>query len=165
MPYVYAAIAAYTVISGLSNSKKQKEQAKRNREIAEFNAKLIEKDALDTEKFGYTQSSRYLGTIDAVIGNQRTALAAANVDVSQGTAAAIQEESKNIGFLNALDIERQARLKAQKLRQQASLVRQGGQMAYQQGQMDANATATASVINAANTAVTGYYNANPPKGS
>jgi hypothetical protein len=114
-------------------------QAELNRQVSEFNAEDLEQSAWEAEKFGYTQVARYQSTVDEVISKQRVRFAAEGVDITFGTAAEIQEESRMTATLNALDIQKAARERAQNLRTEAANVRLQGFLGVVQGEAQASA--------------------------
>lgn len=154
--YQYAALAAYQIWSAYNQAEVIRDQAELTKNIAEMNAKYAEIDAWEAEKYGYTESARYQSIVDQTVGEQRAAFAAQNVDVSFGTAKEIQQESKVTGFLNQLDMQRQARAKAMGLKFEASNYRVSGSMSQAQGGAQGNATMNAGFANAGATAVSGY---------
>ena len=149
-------IAGATLINGLNQASAVKSQARLNRNIAEFNADLVDHDAWEAEKFGYTQSARYQSTIDSTAADQQVAFASQGVDTTFGTAARLQEETHLTGFLNNLDLHRIARSNAKGLRSQASSMRLQGIMGTYQANIDASAIKTQAALSAANTGLAGY---------
>src|SRR5690606_13479256 len=95
-----------------------------------------------------TQSARYQSVIDSTVGSQVAGFAAQNVDVTSGTARAIREDTKTVGYLNALDIQTQARNKAYGLKVQAISTRLAGDFGVIQGGYEAGAARTAGYLNA-----------------
>lgn len=156
MSYAAAGIAAYQIWSGLQQAESIRESAKLTKEISEMNAKYAEIDAYEAEKSGYGDTARYQTTIDNTIADQRTGYAAQNVDVNFGTAAEVQADTKLTGFLNQLDIQKQARAKALGYKREARQIRLQGSMGNIQARSNASATVTTGLIHGANTALSGY---------
>lgn len=127
---LYGGMAAMQLVSGYFASQNVKETAKLNREIAEMNAKFVELDAYDTEIDGLTRKARYQGIVDNVLSTQRANLAAADIDINYGSAASIPEETRFIGELNKMEIEKEAREKALGLKRQARDIRSGSVVDY-----------------------------------
>jgi len=155
-------LAGAQIYTGLRQAQLIRSQAELNNEIAEYNAENILQDANEAEKYGFTQSARYANTVDGVVSDQRVAEASANVDVNFGTAADLQQEATFTGFLNTLDIQKEARNKAKGLKDQASNVRLGGQMNLAQGYAQAAETRSAAIINGVATGVSGYAKSKTP---
>lgn len=136
-PYGMAAAAAIQIWSGYQQASDARHQAELQRTINEANAKFMEYDAWETEKFGYTQAARYQSVVSDVIGKQKVGFAAQGIDISTGTASEIIKESKLTGLLNALDIQSKARGEALGLKMNASNLRLGSDLT------DSQASATA----------------------
>lgn len=151
-----AALAAFQLVSSIQQAEAIRGQARLQKEIAEFNAQFAELDAYRTEQYGETEVARYQNEIDATVGNQRVAYAASGVDVTSGTAAAIQAETKLTGFLNQLDIRTQAQSKALGYKREAMNIRLQGITGQSQASLNANAVETAGIIGAVPGAISGY---------
>lgn len=153
--WAYGAMAGLQVWSGLQQAEMIRDQAALNDRINKDNAKYLDMDAWEAEKFGYTQTARYASIVDQTLGKQEAVFAAQNIDSSVGSAAAIKEESKLNAFLNTLDIQRQARAKALGLKVQASNVRLGSDMNRLGQEAQASAAQMNSILQAGRT-LTGY---------
>jgi len=136
MAFGFIAIAALQLWQAHEQSERIDDVAEETARANEANADLIEIDAHAAEQDGFTQSSRYQSTIDTTVGSQRVAFASQDVDVSSGTAKAIQEETRLIGFLNQQAIQTVARNKASGLRMQARNVRIGASLTRAQGDVN-----------------------------
>jgi len=154
----YAALAGYQLISGAQQAEATREHAKLTKDINDLNADYVEQDAFQAEADGATEEARYQSQIDEVIGDQKVALASQNVDINFGTAKELQTETRITGFLNQLDIRNQAAAKARGLKTQARNIRLQGSQIEAQGNMNANAIQSASMLNAASSSISGYSN-------
>lgn len=154
--YLYAAQGAFQIASGLQQAELMRESGRLARDIAEINAKYAEIDAYEAEKFGLTEAARYQSKVNSTVSDQRTIMAAQGVDITSGTAAAIQEETKLTGFLNTLDIQAQGRARAMGLRRQASNIRLGGNQQLAQSELDAGSTVRGSTIGAVRSGLSAY---------
>ena len=150
----FAGVAALQVWSGLQQAQMMRRQAKLTEQLNEMNARFAEIDAYEEEKFGYSEAAAYQTQIDATVGQQRVAFAAQGVDVSFGTAAQLQAETRLTGFLNTIDIQNQARAKARGLRNEAANIRLGSYMGRSQAEINASAAQTQGILGAVNTGVT-----------
>jgi hypothetical protein len=142
-------VAAFNIYSGREEAKGIAQQAQLAQDIADMNAEFIDLDAWEAEKFGYTQEARYGAIIDKTIASQRVSLAASDVDVNSATAKAVQDETRLIGQLNVIDIQRQARAKARGLKLEASNLRLGSSFSQTQARSNASAAEIRGVSNAA----------------
>lgn len=149
-------LAAAQAASAAKQAQEVRDAAELQQALNEINAKYIDFDAYEAEKFGFTEVARYEPQISGTIGAQKNALAYENVDTSYGTAAEIQRETQVTGTLNILEIQNQARMKAAGLRQQARNMRISGAVAKDQANLNANATETAGYINAGATGYRAY---------
>jgi len=151
------ALGAFQMWQGLNQSKQILDNAEFTGRINEFNAESIELDAFKAEAFGYTQANRAELETDKIIASQRVAFAAQGIDVSQGTAADIQAESKLNAFFNTLDIQEAARQRARGLKNQASNTRFQGIIDQAQAQINAGAARFSGVASGASIAASGYF--------
>jgi hypothetical protein len=162
VPLIIAGVvASMQAFSGIKQADDIRSAARFNRELAEMNAKYIEMDAWEAEKYGFTQSSRYQSVIDDVISDQRVGLAGQGVDVNFGTAVELQKSNKLTGFLNQLDMIQQAQNASKNLKNQALNVRFGAVMDGIAADSKARGAENAGYLNAANTmagAYSGYAN-------
>lgn len=154
--YAYAGMAGYQIISGLQQAEMVRENGKLTKEIAEMNAQAAELDAYHAELDGMTLEARYQSVIDQTLGAQSVAYAANDVDANFGTAAAIRAESRLTGQLNKMDIKAQAQATALGYKNQARNIRLQAHMGGLQTQTQAASVQNASLINAANTGLSGY---------
>lgn len=154
--FIYGGMAALQLAGGYFASQNIKESARINREIAEMNAEFAELDAYDAELEGYTRLGRYQSVIDNTLSEQQAIMTAQNIDVSYGSAATIQEETRFMGELNKMELEKQAQEAALGYTRQARDIRFGANL--EQGRENSRAASTMfnSVLGAANTGLTGY---------
>ena len=158
-PYVAGTMGAFQVWSGVQQSSLIKKQGRLQQQIADMNAKYADYDAYEAEKYGYTEIARYQTMVDSTVSDQKVAMAAQGVDVSDGTAAELIAETRFTGFLNALDMENAARSKALGIKMQAANYRLGGYMEQVQNRIDSNSAMMSGILGAAKTgagALSGY---------
>lgn len=151
--FAYAGLAAYEIISGFQQAEMVRANAELSQEINTFNADLAQIDAYEAEKAGYSQVARYEGVVEQTVGSQRVALAAQGVDVSFGTAAEIQEDTKVRGFLNQQDIMAEANARALGFKNEARSRRLQGYLSAVGAEVSASATRNAGIIGAAQTGI------------
>jgi hypothetical protein len=160
VPLVAALVmAGAQVAGGLKQADSIRMNAEMNKRIAEINAKYIDMDAWEAEKYGFTAATRYQSVIDDVISDQRVGFYAQGVDASFGSAAEVQKGSKLKGFLNQLDMIQRARNNAMGLKQQAMNVRFGASNAMDVASERARGAEIGGVLSGAST-VAGSLN--PP---
>ena len=156
MIWVAAAYAAYNLYSAEQGAAQMEEAARKKREQDERNARLIEEDAYNVEIYGESEIAAYDPQVSNVLAQQRLAMATADVDLSYGTAAEIQGETKLTGQLNKFTIRREAAQKAKGLRQEAQQVRQGAANRQTEANANANAVRNQSYAQAAETGLQLY---------
>lgn len=152
----FAALGGFQLWSGLQQAELIMGSARLTNQINEANARFIELDAYEAEKFGYTQSARYQATIDKVLAQQKSAFAASDTDFTSGVAAELQAETKLVGFLNVIDLQNEARKRALGLKTQASNVRLGIGITNAQAQMNAFAAQVGGITGAARSGLAAY---------
>lgn len=144
------------VANGFQQAEAIRNQSQIRSQINELNSKYLELDAFEAEQFGFTQTARYQSVVDKVLGDQVTNLAAANVDTTFGTAAAVQQETRLTGFLNALDFQRAAQQKAKGLRLQASNARLGNSFQEFEAESQANTAEFTGIVGGLTTGISGF---------
>lgn len=151
-----AGTMAFQVYSGLKQAETIRQQAELTAKLNELNAKYIEYDAWQAEAFGQTEQARYQSEIDRVAGDQKVALAAADVDINYGTAAELQAETRLTGVLNKIEIQNQAYSRSLGYRREANNVRFRSKMQSEQAEAQAQASITAGIAGAAQTGISAY---------
>ena len=152
----YFAIAGLQLASGYFASQNIKETARLNRDIAEMNAEFAELDAYDAKLQGETEKAQYQATIDKTLSEQQLAMTAAGVDVNYGSAAEIQQETRFIGELNKMEIEKRAEEQALGYTKEARKIRSNSFLEYGEARKKAASTMFQSGMSAASTGLTGY---------
>jgi hypothetical protein len=156
LPHYFA--AGLQVAMGYQQAHLMREQGDLNKAIADLNAKYKYQEAWEAETYGYSLSARYKVNEDKAISQQSAIFASQGVDTTSGTAKAIQEETRLIGFLNTLDIQKQARRKALGLKFDAGNIKLGGYTSQLQASSQATASQTASLFQGISTGISGYNN-------
>lgn len=115
-----------------------------NQRLAEWNAKLAERQAADAIARGQTAAQRQGMATRQAIGAQRAALAANGVEVNDGSAVDVQSDTAALGALDALTIRNNAAREAWGYQAQASNYRQQGILTGLESQNQAAALKNAS---------------------
>jgi hypothetical protein len=155
-PITIAVLAGVQLLQANQQAQEIRDNARFTKQIADMNAQFAELDAFKAEEQGFTMAARYQTGIDKVISDQRVVMAANDIDVNYGTAKAFEAESKLNGYLNQLDLRSQAHAQALGYKREARNLTFKGEQAITQGNINANATMTAGILNAATTGVKGY---------
>lgn len=132
--------SAYQQVRAGRSEKKigQIEQQAANSEAAliDYNAKVADLQAKDAIDRGQEEENRYRQQVRGLIGTERVAAAASNVDAGYGSALDVQVETARMGELDALTIRNNAareawgyNVQATDLRERANITRRGGQNA------------------------------------
>jgi hypothetical protein len=77
-------------------------------ELFDYNAAIADLQAKDALARGMEEESRFRRGVQGMIGGQRAAIAASNVDVSYGSAVDVQADTAMLGELDALTIRTNA---------------------------------------------------------
>jgi len=133
-----------------------KKASKVNREIAEMNAQFAELDAYDAKLEGETQKAKYQSIVDKTLSEQQAALTSAGVDVTFGSAAEIQKETRFISELNMMEIDKRAEEQALGYRQEARGIRLQSFLGGIQASNRASSIMRQGLTSAAKTGVSGY---------
>lgn len=157
MSWALVAVSGAELSMGLANAAKTRQAAELTRGLNDINAKYAEFDAYQTEQYGAAEAASYEKQVNEVIGGQKVAYAAKNVDVTSGTAAAVQAETKATGFLNTLKIQEEAHMKALGFMREAQQIRYKGSVEQSQAEQSANAQATSAGLGALRSGISGYY--------
>jgi len=151
MPYAMIALAGLQLTGSYFASQNVKDSARLNKDIADMNAQFAELDAYDAEIEGYSQTARYQAVIDKTLGEQRAVLAAADVDLSYGSVASIEQDTRFIADINKMEIHKQAQERALGFKSQARQYTMSGQLGYAQSKVQSSAIMTQGILGAAQT--------------
>lgn len=149
-------LAALQVYSSFQQAEITRQFSNLQSRVGALNAQFAELDAYKTEQAGYSTAARYGSVVDKTIGAQRSGYAEQGADVSYGTAKNVQDQTRTVGYLNQLDMIRQARERALGIQRTAINYRLGATTAQTQGSLDAGSMETAGVLQAGSTALSGY---------
>ena len=141
-------MVAMTVISAAYNANMQRQQGKASQQIAENNATLARADAEATNAAATREQEQQSWRTRAMMGQQRAAIAANNLDPTLGTPADILGETALLGEVDQQTIRMNAARQAWGYEQQA-------QQYQTQGKLDrwgGNAAATGTVLSSLATA-------------
>lgn len=152
----YGALAGLQVAAGYFAADNIRNTAKLNQEIADMNAEFAELDAYDAEIDGYSEVARYQTVVDATLGEQQAQLAAADVDLSFGTAASIQQETRFIADMNKREILNNAEERALGYEREGKEFRFKGFLGVSEGEQRASAARFAGISSGAQTGISGY---------
>src|SRR5699024_11069327 len=124
---------AILAISTAGSAYGQHQAGAANRTINRYNARIAELQAEDAQERGRDAEGRVRVQTRQTIGAQRAALAAQGIDIGDGTAAAIQEDTAYFGELDALTVRNNAALEAFGYRVQGADAWLRGDLAYMEG--------------------------------
>lgn len=153
---LYGGMAALQLAGGYFAADNIKKTAKLNQDISDMNAEFAELDAYDAEVEGYSQTARYQSVVDKTLATQQAELAAADVDVSFGSAAAIQQETRFVAELNKMEIEKRAQEQSLGYKRQARDYRFGSFLQNVEAESRAAQVKFQAFAGAVKTGVSGY---------
>ena len=125
----YNQFALLQVTRGFSQYSAIRDASDINVQLSQGNALRLEFNALEKEREAQALVGKLISEGDRVVGTQRAAFANQGVDVSSGTARAVQQEAYLNTRLNVLDIQERARREALGFKIQARDVRLGSRLA------------------------------------
>lgn len=152
----YGALAGLQLAGGYFASQNIKATAELNRDIAEMNAEFAELDAYDSLVQGDTNKAMYQKQIDDTIAEQSAIMNAQDIDVNFGTAAGVTQETRFVGQLNLMSIQKDAQMTALGYERQARDIRLGAQLQYASDRNRAGQAMFQGITQAAGTGLSGY---------
>lgn len=129
-----------TIGGGLLQANSQYQAGRQNQALAKYNAKVADLQAKDALSRGRESERRLRTQTRQQIGSQRASLAAQGIEVNEGTAADIQDDTAYFGELDALTIRNNAALEAWGYRTQRVNHQMSGEMAMARGRNNAYGT-------------------------
>lgn len=137
------ASTAFGVVSSIQQGKAQQAEYNYQAKVAQENAKIAEQNAAMERQQGIEEARLQRIKAAQAIGSQKTAMAANGVDVTQGTALDVIEDTAAMGELDALqtryNYERKAQgyeMQAYNFQNQSNLDMIAGANAYSAGKMN-----------------------------
>jgi hypothetical protein len=125
----------------------QKRAAESQAELLDYNATVADAQAADAIARGEMEADRFRTGVKGIIGAQRAATAAGNVDVGFGSSLDVQADAAFLGELDALTIEQNAareawgyKVDAYDTRKRAEITRKEGVMLEAAGRQRASAS-------------------------
>lgn len=143
-------MAVATLATGAFTAYTQNQQGKANQQIAENNATLARADADATNAAATREQEQQSWRTRAMIGQQRAAIAANNLDPTLGTPADILGETALLGEIDQQTIRMNAARQAWGYEQQAKQHQAQGKLDRWGGRMAATGTILGSLGQAAN---------------
>lgn len=135
----------------------QRDAAYSHAELADYNAMVAELQAEDALDRGLDEEQRFRSSVRGMIGSQRAALAANNVDVGYGSALDVQADAAFLAELDVMQIRTNAAREAWGYKVQAEDYRKRGQIIRKEGdyaKLAGGEALVASRIGAAGTLLT-----------
>lgn len=151
-----AAIAIANLAGAYSQSEAAKARGQFEQQQAEINARFADIKKREALRMGDKAAAEHGRRIKSLVGKQRTALAAQGVQVDSGTAAEIQEQTREIGRDEMETIRNNAWREAFGYEQAALADRTSGQFARIAGDFSARNTLITGGLNALDIYARGY---------
>jgi hypothetical protein len=141
-----AAGTAQSVRAARRGGKAAQAAANAEADMMDYNAAVAEISATQAAEQGEVEAARYKEQVEGVIGSQRAGYAGQGVDVSSGSALAVQADTAAIAEMDALQIKSNAartawgyKVEAYDNKKRAVYARQEGVMMAAAGRAQANA--------------------------
>lgn len=160
MSYAAAGAMSLQLLSGYWQSENMKDAAELNQQIAEMNAEFAELDAFKAIQGGQADKARYQTVVDKTLSAQTANIAASDVDLSYGSIAEVQKETRFNAEMNKMEIDKQAQEQALGYKQQARDYRVSGATQRAAGDTAAGQALAAGVAGAASTYASNYKEVN-----
>lgn len=119
--WMMVASTAMTMYSGMEARRDRRAQAKQERKVGEYNARLAENEATRTRNKGIREENKHRRMVAELVSKQTAQAAASGVDVNSGSALALREDTELLGEVDALQIRENFEDQATSLDQQAAL--------------------------------------------
>lgn len=117
------------MLSGILQSQAARDVGEYESRAMKANARVAELQAVDAIARGNREASQHMQAVAALVGQQRAALAAQGIDLTQGTAMALQEDTARQGAIDVETIKANAWREAWGYRSQAGDMRSRAAMA------------------------------------
>lgn len=153
------ALIATTLVTGAYQANVQNQQGKANAQIAENNAVLAQQDADASNAMATREMEQQAWRTRAVMGQQRAAIAANNIDPTLGTPADVLGETAMFGEVDQQTIRMNAARQAWGFNAQAQNQRTQGELARWSGNTQATGTILGSLASAASMGLGGMRRA------
>lgn len=137
------------VVAGATQAYGQVEQGRNARDVAEYNARELENQAISTRNKGVEEENIQRRKTAQLQSLQRAQLGAAGVDIDMGSAADIQQDTELLGEVDALRIRTNFEDQATQMERQGALTLQQGKRAERAGYISAAGTLLGSMAGAA----------------
>jgi opacity protein-like surface antigen len=151
--WAYVALAGAQVISAAQQAEMIQKQAKVQQRINEINAEFSELNAWEAMGDAQGEAARYDTQVSDVLGKQHAAFSGADVQIGYGTAGAVDADTRTMGMLNVLELQRRGRQQAFQHKIQAINQRLSGYMTGLQADIDAGAAIRQGTFAAAQTGI------------
>ncbi len=119
-PYLFAAGTAVTVYSAHEQAQSSKDLARYNAQVSDNNAKASEYAAQDALRRGDEEAAAVRRNADMLKGSQRASMAARGLDLAEGTAAELQDQTDFFALTDIATVRKNAQREAWGIRTQGA---------------------------------------------
>lgn len=141
------------LVSSLFTAQQQRAKGKHQQGVAEYNARVAENEAQQIRNVGVEQENVQRSKTAELQSKQRAQLASRNIDLTTGSALQLQEETAELGEVDALRIRSNTENRVEAALSQADLTRREGQFASESSKGKAFGTLLSGVGSAFSTGV------------
>lgn len=149
-------MAGVTVAGGLMAADAQRQEGKANAAIAENNQRIAVQQADDANRLGARESQQAAWRTRAVMGQQRAAIAANNLDPTMGTPAEILGETAMFGEVDQQNIRMNAARQAWGFNAQATNAANDASLSRWKGKTQSRNTILGSLAQAGGSLAGGF---------
>ena len=129
MEWLMAASLGLSLASTIAGGGAKRAQGIHNQYIANFNARTLENDAERARLAGNQRENDVRRAGAELKSRQKSSFGARGVEVSSGSAAAIQQDTTNLTNIDAMRVRQSVDSKVQSLKNKAKIVRSEGNAA------------------------------------
>lgn len=149
--------AGIQMYQGRQQQQQAKAQGRVARQTANYNARLQENEAQRVRNIGVEEENKQRRMSAEILSNQRAQLGASGVQLNTGSALQLQEDTVNLGEVDALRIRRNYADEATAMEQGSTLTRFQGESERAALRAEGNAAFTNSALSAAGTVASKWY--------
>ena len=153
MEWLTAASLGLSLASTVMGGVAKRNQGIHNQYIANFNARTLENDAVRARTAGNQRENDVRRAGAELRSRQKATFGARGVEVSSGSAAAIQQDTTNLTNIDAMRVRQSVDSKVQALNNKAKIVRSEGGAAARSGR----AAFTSSLLSGGAQFASGVY--------
>lgn len=141
-------MAAGMIAGGIMQKRQADQQAKMQKHQGEYNARVAQNEATKTTNAGVIKENQHREKVQQMISQQRAQAGARGVQIDSGSALALQQNTKELGEVDALNIRANFADRSESLSNEAVNTRYLGDAKAASSKASGNAALVGSVFSA-----------------